>query len=181
MSILVRDTNTLLKGEGVETMLPDGSKHLLAGDNMAPPGAPYNPFFHDPTTGKMRADVGQKTFNPKTGEVEEKFPHRWPLEALAEKMAHGYKKNGFNLLDPLAHAKRIINQGHAGFNFNHHDSEHHLDKAFDEETGEMNPMYATSHASPEYQHSRMQTHERRTTTPDGQHINFWGRAANGFG
>ena len=161
MTVLVRDTSALLKGEGVETMLPDGSKHLLAGDNMAPPGAPYNPFFHDPTTGTVRGDM----------------PHKWPLEALAEKMAHGYKKNGFNLLDPLAHAKKMINQGHAGFNFNHHDSAHHLEKAFDEETGEMNPMYATSHASPEYQHSRMQTHERRTTTPDGQHINFWGRAA----
>ena len=161
MTVLVRDSNTLLKGKGVVTTLADGSQHFLTGENMAPPGADYNPFFHDPTTGTVRDDV----------------EHKWPLEALAEKMARGYAKNGYKLLDPLMTAKKIINQGHAGFNGNHHDPAHHLQRAFHEETGEMNPIYATSHASPEYQHSRLDTHERRTTTPDGQHINFWGSAA----
>jgi len=161
MRILVRDTNSLLKGKGVVTTLPDGSQHFLAGHQMAPAGVDYNPFFHDPTTGNVRDDI----------------EHKWPLEALAEKMARGYIKNGYKLLDPLMTAKKIINQGHARFNRNHHDSEHHLQRAFDEKTGEMNPIYATSVTSPEYQHKKLGTRERRTTTPDGQPINFWGSAA----
>ncbi len=161
MTVLIRDTSTLLKGKGVVTTLPDGSQHFLSGENMAPPGVDYNPFFHDPTTGTMRDDI----------------EHKWPLEALAEKMARGYVKNGYKLLDPLMTAKKMINGGHARFNGNHHDPAHHLQRAFHEETGELNPVFATSHTTPEYQHSRLETHERKTTTPDGQHANFFASAA----
>ena len=157
--ILVRDS--ILKGQGVVASFADGTSAILAGNQAAPPDSEYNPFFHNPNTGTVRDDI----------------EHKFPLEALSEQMARDFiDSKAIHPQQALSVAQGMINCGHSRFNDNHHDEAHHLEPAFDE-IGNLNPIYAATTSSQQYQGKKLRSHERQTKTPDGMPINYWQSAA----
>jgi len=79
---LNRGGKTIRKGHGVSASFDDGSSHILEGENHAPDGYEWNPFFHDPRPHVMgpRQDLSLDYFGRKVN-------HLFPKEAVAHKMA----------------------------------------------------------------------------------------------
>ena len=135
--------------------------------------------YEDPETGQIvpmsfpeRDDVNPFFVKPGTNELvdQEKFPHKWPMEAVAEHVARDFIKEhpGTDYATALKLAKDLLNQSVVKFNQAMDakgDPSHRLPFYFNTQ-GQLNPDWAKVNYGL-YQDKKTPSHERKTNNSNG--------------
>ena len=144
----------ILKGQGV-TFEKDGIVYPMS----FPERDDINPFFVDSETGEQLDDS--------------LYPHKWPMEAAATKLAHDIMENNpqIDWKTALHYAKYALNLSAEEFNKSA-DKYHTIPLYFNPHTGELNPEWSQQTYGFYQDKKKFDTRARRTKDSRGNVVTF---------